>query len=699
MPKKTSRSVDKHALARIHRKLSLIAKSRGGRLISSSYKNSKTKVEWQCEKGHSWSALPNKIRVGQWCPFCAGKRKTIEEMKKLAASKGGHCLSTAYLGVDSKLRWKCACGNIWETIPTVIIRGGWCPKCSKKGKYSNLNKERLIREIVAFFGRVPTRRELDSSKKFPSHTTIKKLFSMPYREIFKSHGFYLEKANRNRFSDEFIKDEICRIIALPPRGIINLRKWKKYSRISYVTLSSRRKLKIIDLYRIAGVDPAVVPGKIKYSKEDCINSLRAYVSKYGVIPQRRDLKSTPGMPTNSAITRHFGSYNKFIISQGFKPNANRYGKLWSSWENFIYEVLSSRYKNKSILRQYYLSSGGIVDFYIPHLRKGIDAKTSNYYLPGVTDKQIKRFLRANEISNLEIWCIQKTQGGKLRRDVKYKFGKDILKFSERDMFENRLEDYINKSDKLSSELGFLTKEALIEKIKIYARELGRAPTQREINRDPRFPSSNSVMRIFGSYYKALQASGLESQRTRFARLSNEQLLNAFKVAVLNYTKAHNQVPTIKQYMSLPRETRPPLSLLNSRLKLTYLVALRRLSIERFIKYKLISKKEVAKKLIEFNRLNRRSPVYSELKKLGISKRNLEVTFKTLKLASKELGFVGFGVAPTRQKLIKKLKTLLKGSRDENLTIKVITESGIKRSWIIKRFKNYGTAIKASKSKK
>jgi len=58
-----------------------IAIERGGHCLSDIYSNSVTCLEWKCAKGHHWLAKPGKIKQGQWCPCCAMKR-VIELAKK-----------------------------------------------------------------------------------------------------------------------------------------------------------------------------------------------------------------------------------------------------------------------------------------------------------------------------------------------------------------------------------------------------------------------------------------------------------------------------------------------------------------------------------------------------------------------------------------------------------------------------------------
>ncbi len=108
-----------------------IAKSRGGKCLSEKYINSKTKLKWQCKEGYIWEAMPSNIKKGHWCPHCAGEAKlTIEEMQEIAKSRGGKCLSEKYINANTKLKWQCKEGHIWEAAPNNIKMGQWCPICS-----------------------------------------------------------------------------------------------------------------------------------------------------------------------------------------------------------------------------------------------------------------------------------------------------------------------------------------------------------------------------------------------------------------------------------------------------------------------------------------------------------------------------------------------------------------------------------------
>ena len=55
-------------------------------------------------------------------------RHNIDEMKTIAKDRGGLCLSDKYANVQTKLKWQCSKGHIWEAIPKNIKRGSWCGK-------------------------------------------------------------------------------------------------------------------------------------------------------------------------------------------------------------------------------------------------------------------------------------------------------------------------------------------------------------------------------------------------------------------------------------------------------------------------------------------------------------------------------------------------------------------------------------------
>jgi len=108
-----------------------LAERHGGECLSDVYVNSKSKLLWQCAKGHQWKAAPYKIQYGSWCPKCSGNVKlTIEDMHRLAETRGGRCLSDVYVNTHTLLQWECKEGHRWQNTHANVGRGQWCPHCA-----------------------------------------------------------------------------------------------------------------------------------------------------------------------------------------------------------------------------------------------------------------------------------------------------------------------------------------------------------------------------------------------------------------------------------------------------------------------------------------------------------------------------------------------------------------------------------------
>jgi hypothetical protein len=115
-----------------------IAKSRGGKCLSTTYQTSKIKMSWKCSCNHEWEANFDHVKRGQWCPKCAvkknadKKRDNIQTFHEIARIREGKCLSDNYFNSDSILEFACQEGHKWSAIAESIKAGTWCPKCAGK---------------------------------------------------------------------------------------------------------------------------------------------------------------------------------------------------------------------------------------------------------------------------------------------------------------------------------------------------------------------------------------------------------------------------------------------------------------------------------------------------------------------------------------------------------------------------------------
>src|SRR6267378_676291 len=114
-----------------------IARRRGGSCLYTRYVNALVSLLWRCRLGHEWNATPANVARGTWCPSCTRKRRlTLLEMRRLAADRGGKCLSTKYANNRTKLAWRCMAGHVWQAVPGLVKSGRWCPQCAHVARLS-----------------------------------------------------------------------------------------------------------------------------------------------------------------------------------------------------------------------------------------------------------------------------------------------------------------------------------------------------------------------------------------------------------------------------------------------------------------------------------------------------------------------------------------------------------------------------------
>lgn len=125
----------------------MLARSRGGRLLTSAYMKNSYKYDWECAEGHQWKAVWDSVKRGSWCPVCAGKvvdkGKRLERLRNRIVKRGGTLLSTECLTVDAEIEIRCRRDHIFKTTyDRFIYQKSWCPSCREP------LGERLTRAIL-----------------------------------------------------------------------------------------------------------------------------------------------------------------------------------------------------------------------------------------------------------------------------------------------------------------------------------------------------------------------------------------------------------------------------------------------------------------------------------------------------------------------------------------------------------------------
>lgn len=114
-----------------------LAERWGGECLSESCRSRKEILQWRCAAGHRFRKSGEVVKRGSWCPACRGLSPgDLERMRQVARERGGECLSERYVDAGTKLRWRCGEGHEWSATPGMIVRGHWCPACRWQRSYS-----------------------------------------------------------------------------------------------------------------------------------------------------------------------------------------------------------------------------------------------------------------------------------------------------------------------------------------------------------------------------------------------------------------------------------------------------------------------------------------------------------------------------------------------------------------------------------
>jgi rubredoxin len=101
-------------------------------LLSQDYKNNSTKLDIQCSSGHQYQATWTNFQQGYRCPYCSRKRVTYQQVKEQVEQQGYALLSKYYRNSRTKLDIRCDKGHQYQTSWGCIRLGCKCPYCIGK---------------------------------------------------------------------------------------------------------------------------------------------------------------------------------------------------------------------------------------------------------------------------------------------------------------------------------------------------------------------------------------------------------------------------------------------------------------------------------------------------------------------------------------------------------------------------------------
>ena len=81
-----------------------------------------------CENGHERELSVRNAIIGG-CLTCWRKKIKVDDLKLLAESKGGECLSKEYKNTNTQYFWRCEKGHVWASTRHTVV-DHWCPSCA-----------------------------------------------------------------------------------------------------------------------------------------------------------------------------------------------------------------------------------------------------------------------------------------------------------------------------------------------------------------------------------------------------------------------------------------------------------------------------------------------------------------------------------------------------------------------------------------
>lgn len=201
-----------------------VAESRGGKCLEKKYRNKNHSMLWECKEGHRWYASFGNVNRGTWCTRCSrkevGKKRrkyNIEFYRKIAAEKGGECLSSELKSSRLKLKFRCENGHFFEiTGYEIIHKKSWCKICTRgfpNGKSKKYEYEDILKYARKKRGTVitPKSKYKNSNQRIRLQCSEGHMWTTSVGQILRNSTWCrvcsnIEIARQRSYSLEYIKE-------------------------------------------------------------------------------------------------------------------------------------------------------------------------------------------------------------------------------------------------------------------------------------------------------------------------------------------------------------------------------------------------------------------------------------------------------------------------------------------------------------
>ena len=400
--------------------------------------------------------------------------------------------------------------------------------CGLKLNHIYFTDNELLDKLKNFYNKhgFPTKKEITKDEDMPNAEVYRIRFGSFKDAIIKANipiPKHKEKSlNNNKVyvEDDILLEQLKQV--LTTHGIIPISKFKEYGLYSMVVYRSRFGT-YKDILNILNIPiPEDMENKYfsKYkniSNEEMIDYLKDYYNKYG-FPTTRDLANNTNYPSSYLYRERFGSFENALIIANIEIPQNK-ERLYNR-ESMDTDIILLN------LKEFIYNNYTEKDF-LPGMKKLITL--CNIPSESVL---IKRFNGIKDLYNQIGIDYYKHNNQALELDMidKYLKLKDKLGYTpdSRDVdraskegicygmktysehFGSLIEFQKSLNLEPSAYLGFLkSDDELIEDLKELGKQIGRLPTQKDINECDWMASSHMYNSKFGSHYKSLLLAGFD----------------------------------------------------------------------------------------------------------------------------------------------------------------------------------------------
>lgn len=126
-----------------------IIEEAGGTIISTRYINNSVPIKYKCRLGHNREQRPACLFMGHLCSECSGMaRITKEWIKNYIESKGGKWLDEREIrNQNDVIKVKCREEHVWDPLVSSMRIGTWCPFCAGLAKYTTEEMREILHKL------------------------------------------------------------------------------------------------------------------------------------------------------------------------------------------------------------------------------------------------------------------------------------------------------------------------------------------------------------------------------------------------------------------------------------------------------------------------------------------------------------------------------------------------------------------------